>query len=151
MDSIKFYLNDYEIEGESFTEVVVTINGEPLLELIRQREQSFAAKDGQASIAGDYAYLSLIDFKKLFLDALLPNGRLAASGEQSVVLLGCPCGIWDCWYLSLKAKFEADAIRFSDFTNLRRKDWRYGLEFKFDRMSFVSEISKIASFINSKN
>ena len=145
MDSIKFYPNDYEMNGEGLTEVVVTINGEPLLELIRQREQSFAAKEGQASIAGDYAYLSLIDFKKLFLDALLPNG------EQSVVLLGCPCGIWSCWYLLLKAKFEADAIRFSDFTNLRRKDWRYGLEFKFDRVSFVSEILKIVSFINSKN
>ena len=146
MDSIKFYLNDYEIEGESFTEVVIAINGEPLLELIKRREQSFAAKDGQASIVGDYAYLSLIDFKKLFLDALLPNGQLAASGERSVVLLGCPCGIWNCWYLALKIKFEANAVKFTDFTNLRRKDWRYGLEFKFDRVSFVGEISKIASF-----
>ena len=146
MDSIKFYLNDYELESESFTEVVVTINGEPLLELIRQREQSFAAKNGQASIAGGYAYLSLIDFEKLFLDALLPNGQLAASSEQNAVLLGCPCGIWDCWYLALKIKFEANAVKFTDFTNLRRKDWRYGLEFKFDRVSFVSEISKIASF-----
>ena len=108
MDSIKFYPNDYEIEGESLTEVVVTINGEPLLELIRQREQSFAAKEGQASIAGDYAYLSLIDFKKLFLDVLLPNGRLAASGERSVVLLGCPCGLWGWWYLELPAQVEAE-------------------------------------------
>ena len=146
MDSIKFYLNDYEIEGESFTEVVVTINGEPLLELIKRREQSFAAKEGQASIAGGYAYLSLIDFKKLFLDALLPNGQLAASGERSVVLLGCPCGIWSCWYLALKVKFEANAVKFTDFTNLRRKDWQYGLEFKFDRADFMGEISKIASF-----
>ena len=146
MDSIKFYLNDYEIEGESLTEVVVAINGEPLLELIKRREQSFAAKDGQASIAGDYAYLSLIDFKKLFLDALSPNGRLAASGERSVVLLGCPCGIWSCWYLSLKIKFEADTVKLYEFKNPRRKDWRYGLEFKFDRVSFASEISKIASF-----
>ena len=146
MDSIKFYLNDYEIEGESFTEVVVTINGEPLLELIKRREQSFAAKDGQASIAGDYAYLSLIDFKKLFLDALSPNGRLAASGERSVVLLGCPCGIWSCWYLALKIKFETETVKLYEFKNLRRKDWQYGLEFKFDRMSFVDEISKIASF-----
>ena len=146
MDSIKFYLNDYDMNGEGLTEVVVKINGEPLLELIRQREQSFAAKDGQASIAGDYAYLSLIDFKKLFLDALLPNGQLAASGERSVVLLGCPCGIWSCWYLALKIKFEENAVKFTDFTNLRRKDWQYGLEFKFDRVSFVSEISKIASF-----
>ena len=146
MDSIKFYPNDYEMNGESFTEVVVTINDKPLLELIRQREQSFAAKDGQASIAGDYAYLSLIDFKKLFLDALLPNGQLAASSERSVVLLGCPCGIWSCWYLALKIKFEANAVKFTDFTNPRRKDRRYGLEFKFDRVSFVGEISKIASF-----
>ena len=146
MDSIKFYLNDYEIEGESFTEVVVAINGEPLLELIKRREQSFAAKDGQASIAGDYAYLSLIDFKKLFLDALSPNGRLAASGERSVVLLGCPCGIWSCWYLALKIKFETETVKLYAFKNLRRKDWQYGLEFKFDRVSFVSEISKIASF-----
>ena len=146
MDSIKFYLNDYDMNGEGLTEVVVKINGEPLLELIRQREQSFAAKDGQASIAGDYAYLSLIDFKKLFLDALLPNGQLTASGERSVVLLGCPCGIWSCWYLALKIKFEENAVKFSDFTNPRRKDWQYGLEFKFDRVSFVSEISKIASF-----
>lgn len=146
MDSIKFYLNDYEIEGKSFTEVVVTINDESLLELIKRREQSFAVKNRQGCIAGDYAYLSLIDFKKLFLDALLPNGQLAANGERSVVLLGCPCGIWSCWYLSLKIKFEADTVKFAEFKNPRRKDWRYGLEFKFDRVSFVSEISKIASF-----
>lgn len=146
MDSIKFYLNDYEIEGKSFTEVVVTINDESLLELIKRREQSFAVKNRQGCIAGDYAYLSLIDFKKLFLDALLPNGQLAANGERSVVLLGCPCGIWSCWYLVLKIKFETETVKLYEFKNLRRKNWRYGLEFKFDRVSFVSEISKIASF-----
>ena len=144
MDSIKFYINDYEIERESFTEVVVAINGEPLLELIRRREQSFTAKDGQASIAGSYAYLSLIDFEELFLRAALEADL--AQDERNAVLLGCPCGIWDCWYLALRVKFEADTIRLTDFTNPRRKDWRYGLEFKFDRVSFVSEISKIASF-----
>jgi len=146
MDSIKFYLNDYEIEGKSFTEVVVTINDESLLELIKRREQSFAVKNRQGCIAGDYAYLSLIDFKKLFLDALLPNGQLAANGERSVVLLGCPCGIWSCWYLVLKIKFETETVKLYEFKNPRRKNWRYGLEFKFDRVSFVSEISKIASF-----
>ena len=144
MDSIKFYLNDYKIEGESFTEVVVAINGEPLLELIKRREQSFAAKKGQASIAGGYAYLSLIDFEELFLRAALEADL--AQDEQDVVLLGCPCGIWSCWYLALRVKFEADTVKFAEFKNLRRKDWQYGLEFKFDRVSFVSEISKIASF-----
>ena len=144
MDNIKFYLNDYESNGESFTEVAVAINGEPLLELIRWREQSFAAKDGQASIAGSYAYLSLIDFEKLFLRTALEADL--AQDERDVVLLGCPCGIWSCWYLALKIKFEANTVKFTDFTNLRRKDWRYGLEFKFARVSFVSEISKIASF-----
>ena len=149
MDSIKFYLNDYEIEGESFTEVVVAINGEPLLELIRRREQSFAIKDGQASIAGGYAYLSLIDFEELFLRTALEADL--AQDERDVVLLGCPCGIWDCWYLALKIKFETETVKLYDFTNPRRKDWQYGLEFKCDRVSFVSEILKIASFINSKN
>nr|WP_314119564.1 hypothetical protein [uncultured Campylobacter sp.] len=145
MDSIKFYLNNYEIEGESFTEVVVAINGEPLLELIKRREQSFAAKDGQASIAGDYAYLSLIDFEELFLRAALEADL--AQDEQDVVLLGCPCGIWSCWYhLALRIKFETETVKLYEFKNLRRKDWQYGLEFKFDRVSFVSEISKIASF-----
>ena len=144
MDSIKFYLNDYDMKGEGLTKVVVTINDKPLLELIRQRERSFAAKDGQASVAGGYAYLSLIDFEELFLRAALEADL--AQDERDVVLLGCPCGIWDCWYLALKIKFEADTIRFSDFTNPRRKNWRYGLEFKFDRVSFVGEISKIASF-----
>ena len=144
MDNIKFYLNDYKSNGESFTEVAVTINGEPLLELIRRREQSFAAKDGQASIAGDYAYLSLIDFEELFLRAALEADL--AQDERDVVLLGCPCGIWSCWYLALKIKFETETVKLYEFKNLRRKDWQYGLEFKFDRMSFVSEISKIASF-----
>ena len=144
MDSIKFYLNDYEADGRSLTEVAVAINGEPLLELIRRREQSFAAKDGQASIAGSYAYLSLIDFEELFLRAALEADL--AQDERDVVLLGCPCGIWSCWYLALKIKFEENAVKFIDFTNLHRKDWQYGLEFKFDRVSFVSEISKIASF-----
>lgn len=144
MDSIKFYLNDYESNGESLTEVVVAINGEPLLELIKRREQSFAAKDGQASIAGDYAYLSLIDFEELFLRAALEADL--AQDERNAVLLGCPCGIWDCWYLTLKIKFETETVKLYEFKNLRRKDWQYGLEFKFDRVSFVGEISKIASF-----
>ena len=144
MDSIKFYLNDYEVDGRSLTEVAVAINGEPLLELIRRREQSFAAKDGQASIAGDYAYLSLIDFEELFLRAALEADL--AQDERDAVLLGCPCGIWSCWYLALKIKFEADTVRFNDFKNPRRKDWRYGLEFRIERVSFVAEISKIASF-----
>ena len=144
MDSIKFYLNDYEMNGEGLTEVVVTINGEPLLELIKRREQGFAAKDGQASIAGGYAYLSLIDFEELFLRAALEADL--AQDERDVVLLGCPCGIWDCWYLALKIKFETETVKLYDFKNPRRKDWQYGLEFKFDRVSFVSEISKIASF-----
>ena len=144
MDSIKFYLNNYEIEGESFTEVVVAINGEPLLKLIKRREQSFAAKDGQASIAGDYAYLSLIDFEELFLRAALEADL--AQDEQDVVLLGCPCGIWNCWHLALMVKFETETVKLYEFKNPRRKDWRYGLEFKFDRVSFVGEISKIASF-----
>ena len=144
MDSVKFYLNDYEIESESFTEVVVAINGEPLLELIRRREQSFAAKEGQASIAGSYAYLNLIDFEELFLRAALEADL--AQDERDVVLLSCPCGIWSCWYLALRVKFEADTVKFAEFKNLRRKDWQYGLEFKFDRVSFASEISKIASF-----
>ena len=144
MDSIKFYLNDYEIEGESFTEVVVAINGELLLELIKRREQSFAAKDGQGCIAGGYAYLSLIDFEELFLRTALEADL--AQDERDAVILGCPCGIWDCWYLALKIKFETETVKLYDFTNPRRKDWRYGLEFKFDRVSFVSEISKIASF-----
>ena len=144
MDNIKFYLNDYEIEGESFTEVVVAINGEPLLELIRWREQSFAAKDGQGCIAGDYAYLSLIDFEELFLRAALEADL--AQDERDVVLLGCPCGIWNCWYLALRIKFETETVKLYEFKNPRRGDWRYGLEFKFDRASFVGEISKIASF-----
>ena len=144
MDSIKFYLNDYEIEGKSFTEVVVAINGEPLLELIKRREQSFTAKDGQASIAGGYAYLSLIDFEELFLRTALEADL--AQDERDVVLLGCPCGIWNCWYLTLKIKFETETVKLYEFKNLRRKDWQYGLEFKCDRVSFVSEISKIASF-----
>ena len=144
MDSIKFYLNDYEIEGKSFTEVVVTINDESLLELIKRREQSFAAKKGQASIAGGYAYLSLIDFEELFLRTALEADL--AQDERDVVLLGCPCGIWSCWYLVLKIKFETETVKLYEFKNPRRKNWRYGLEFKFDRVSFVSEISKIASF-----
>ena len=144
MDSVKFYLNDYEIEGESFTEVVVAINGEPLLELIKRREQSFAAKEGQASIAGSYAYLNLIDFEELFLRVALEADL--AQDERDVVLLGCPCGIWSCWYLALRVKFETETVKLYEFKNLRRKDWQYGLEFKCDRVSFVSEISKIASF-----
>ena len=144
MDSIKFYPNDYEMNGEGLTEVVVAINGEPLLELIKRREQSFAVKNGQGCIAGDYAYLNLIDFEELFLRAALEADL--AQDERDVVLLGCPCGIWSCWYLALKIKFETETVKLYEFKNPRRKNWRYGLEFKFDRVSFVSEISKIASF-----
>lgn len=49
-----------------------------------------------------------------------------------------------------KVKFEADVVKFSDFSNPYRKDWRHELEFKFDRSEFMDELNKITSITNSQ-
>lgn len=139
MDTIEFKLDKFDFTlGVQNDVVSILINKKHLLETIKNYEIPFANREGYENLAGGYSYLHKYDFQRLFLNANL---------DEKVVLLGCPCGTYECWYLEAKLKFEEDSVTFCDFKNRQRRDWIYDISFKFDKKQFESELANIKNLL----
>jgi hypothetical protein len=72
---------------------VIKINGCELLDIIKEVEFPIAETAGEASLAGEYAYLPLHVIKapsNLFLGGAVPTYQEAKNGKRSI--LECTCG-----------------------------------------------------------
>src|SRR5262249_2980377 len=124
------------------SEVRLAVNGEDLIDLVRNVERPFAEADGQPSLAGSYRGLPSGA-------ALPPSEHLLGnphpdltSGEKAYVL-GCTCGIAGCWPLLVRIQIHRDTVSWSDFEHgFRSPRWRYeGLgPFTFDRAQYESAL-----------
>lgn len=142
MDTIEFKLDKFDFTlGVQNDVVSMLINQKHLLEIIKEYELPFASREGYENLAGGYSYLDKCDFKNLFLNANL---------DESVVLLGCPCGTYKCWYLEAKLKFEEDIVTLCEFKNRQRRDWIYDISFKFDKKQFENELANIKNLLISE-
>ncbi|MFD8753691.1 hypothetical protein ACFV0O_22350 [Kitasatospora sp. NPDC059577] len=56
-----------------------------------------------------------------FLGDAAPEVRDRATGATAV--LGCPCGIWECWPLLTRITATADTVTWSAFRQPRRPAW----------------------------
>jgi hypothetical protein len=139
----------------------ITINGEPLLDLVRRVEVPFVERElatriakgedaselTRALVAGDYDPLPapmLLWPSRELLDK--PTG---ASGftldpndprRRKATVLGCTCGIIECWFLQVRIDVADDNVRWSDFNQFHR-NWAYELgPFVFPRDRYEHEI-----------
>lgn len=140
-----------------YRSVELLINGEPLIEIVRKVELPHACREfdervgmgesaedlgERGSLAG--AYLSLPTSLALppsqnFFGSPYDHGFLVdednpANGKS--VLLGCSCGIIDCWFLLADITVETDRIVWEGFQQFHR-DWSYEIPpFIFDREQY---------------
>ncbi|MEU2157680.1 hypothetical protein ABZ532_22175 [Streptomyces sp. NPDC019396] len=137
MRSIEFRVASHECgwlrEGETVSVLEFLVDGVPFLELVRQAElpDALAEQAERAAeftpesaplLAGDYMYPRRLSCAHLLggKPDRVPHG--AEEGES--VLLGCTCGIDDCWALTAKITVNDTTVTWSDFRNTHR-DWNY--------------------------
>ena len=141
MDTIKFEITTIQKEHFGKYEVVdIFINNRNIIDIVKIVEQPFATADGQPDLAGSYDGLSPIEF--------IEN----ITGESAEnYILGCTCGITECWPLEVKIEQKDYTITWKNFENYHRAwDWSE-LHFCFDMAQYYEEIGKLKEQMRQQN
>lgn len=135
---------------------MILVNDIPLIELVRQEEQTFAEMEWdddvaqgtplevlgeRGSLAGQYMYHAanavLAPSRELLGER---SWEVGPRGEEQICLLGCACGIVECWPFLAEIVVSPSLIVWQHFEQPHR-NWRYGLgPFIFDRAQYESAL-----------
>ncbi len=144
MDRVVFDM--VEVRGgptHPFDGVAISVNGRRLEDLARTVELPYAVAEDHPDLAGSYEPLAPADFCS---DPAHFLGRPRASWfeDGDTVLLGCPCGDWGCWPLTVRVDVTPETVRWHDFRTGHR-DWDLsGLgPFVFDRREYEAALRAI--------
>ena len=124
--------------------VEVIVDGRNLVDLAREVELPFAARDRNHQLAGDYVGLPP--------EAVYaPSRRLLGEPEDSwddwegrISLLGCGCGNVGCWPLQARITVGVDAVVWDDFVQPHRRRWKHRTlgPFAFDRGEYEAALRR---------
>jgi hypothetical protein len=147
VDTLRFELGKREDPAAGIVDVVnIVVNGRNLVDILRELELPFAAREGNLDLAGSYVGLPP---EEIFL----PSSRLLGDPaiyydydylDGKIAILGCGCGEVDCWPFRVRVTLREDAVIWSDFEQPHRREWRYDelLPFVFDRTQYLSALSQ---------
>lgn len=129
-------------------EVRIRVNGRDIIDIVRDYELRFMARDESRLLAGGYAGLPP---EEVFLPSMHflgdPQWEVYRDGEK-VSVLECPCGFPGCWPLLVRVTVEGDRVIWSDFEQPHRRrgspagEWRYDNlgPFVFDRKQYLEAL-----------
>jgi hypothetical protein len=145
MDHIKLQWHDREEDHLGRRkELHILINGQSLIDLVRPVELPFAELEGKPDIAGSYDWLC---------DVYCEIQQLKT---EECILLGCHCGIPDCWPLTARVSMTEDIVCWSRFRNWHKakgcaSEWDYGAlgPFVFDRQQYETAVRDLLPEIES--
>ncbi|MEU9030674.1 hypothetical protein AB0D46_24760 [Streptomyces sp. NPDC048383] len=112
--------------------VVPRIDGAPLTELI----DGFEIAAGMQPAGDAYGGLIPDNLRSSILDHFL--GRSTDVMGPKTPVLGCDCGVWDCWPLMVRITAMADLVTWDLFEQPHRKERDYTAfgPFQFDRRQY---------------
>jgi hypothetical protein len=138
----------------------IGINGWPLIELVRVAEEPWARAEYLERLPefedptefqfepGDYHYLSaarlLLPSRELLGQPRNPGFALEPGDPRcsKTTVLGCTCGIVECWFLQVRIEARPEVVVWSEFGQFHRPHWRYDLgPFTFDRRQYESQLA----------
>lgn len=144
MDRVEFNVEEcIDGPGRPFDGVAIIVNGRRLEDLARVVEMPYAIAEDNPGLAGDYDPLGLSDIgsdRDHFL------GRPVATWfeDGDTVLMGCPCGDWGCWPLTVRVDVTDATVRWHDFRTGHREWDLSGLgPFVFDRRDYEGALTAI--------
>jgi hypothetical protein len=141
MDKLKFKIRETKNDHYSYRVVQILINGKNLIDLLKKHELFFARLEGEPDIAGKYEGLG----PKEIYDNLTKHFKKA-----KVALLGCDCGITECWPFLAEVEEKPDFIVWKNFEQPYRKDdfiWDYRElgPFYFQKDLYKKEVQELNS------
>jgi hypothetical protein len=145
VDTLRFEIGEREDPADGIVDAVnVFVNGRNLVDILREVELPFAAREGKPHLAGSYVGLPPED-------VFLPSPRLLGepatyydSPEGKIAVFGCVCGEPGCWPFRVRITLREDVVIWSGFEQPHRSTWRYDelQPFVFDRMQYVSALNR---------
>lgn len=147
--------------GGGFQPNEIRVNGRGLVDIVREVELPYAQQEHDARLAageppdelaprgrlaGRYLYppASYVFLpSRNLLGEPYDHGFVIAPDDPRMrksLLLGCTCGVTECWFLLASITLTADTVTWSDFCQFHR-DWRYDLgPFVFDRADYEARL-----------
>ena len=145
MDTIRFKVGKRDDPADGLVDAVgIFINGRNLVDMVREVELPFAAREGKPHLAGNYVGLPVEA-------VLFPSRRLLGDGEEChddwggrISVLGCGCGVVGCWPLQVVIDATEDDVTWSGFEQPHRRRWDHdGLgPFVFDRDEYEAALRR---------
>ncbi|OKJ94180.1 hypothetical protein AMK34_28720 [Amycolatopsis sp. CB00013] len=109
------------IDGVSFLDLVREAELPDALAEQKERSDEFPTEPAPL-LAGDYANSTHLSAGHLLGEA--PDRVPHGAEDDEYLLLGCACGIEECWALVAKIAADEDTVTWSDLRNTYR-DWNY--------------------------
>jgi hypothetical protein len=132
------------------------INGRDLLEMVRDIEIPFAAREGHPDIAGTYGALPIREIEDAPRYFLGDAGKRGWPGPPWTNLYVCGgCGEAGCWPLYVQIELTDDRVRWHTFRQPHRdkgsaaaragNQWQYEQlgPFTFDRTMYEAEVDRL--------
>lgn len=136
-DTIDFKIKKFKCPWGEYDCCVILINGEELLPSIQKKEIELLKKAKlDISGAGNYQYLRPEDLYVYLAYTDLTHGDVKAP------ILSCSCGEVGCSCVKVEVDRLLNAVIWRNFDGLR-KNWKYGLEFKFEPKSYNDFIKRL--------
>ena len=134
----------------------IYINYRSLIDIVKEIEMSYAQIEYDARIeeenpqdlsliAGDYMPLPLwitgLPSKHLLgkpLGIAEKGFKLEEDNpiKNKTTVLGCSCGVIECWFLLAKITLTDTTVTWSNFQNFHQDGWEYNLNFTFDSQEY---------------
>jgi hypothetical protein len=149
VDTFRLEIGNREVDvpvSGTVDRVEVFVNGRNMVDILREVELPFAAREGKPNLAGDYIGLPPED-------VFLPSPRLLGEPathydrdgvEGKVAVLGCVCGDVGCWPFRVRITLRDDVVIWDGFEQPHRRAWRYDelRPFVFDRTQYLSALDR---------
>lgn len=132
--------------------VEISIDGRPLLDLVRDAESRFGGEPAGSYAAAPLHYLGLVAERRD--GRLVHAGPGAFDGRKAVPLLVCTCGQAGCWSLEADIHVDEEAVRWSNFSStlsqrLRGANYKSIEPLVFERKAYFKALARLAPAIGS--
>jgi len=132
--------------------VEISIDGRPLLDLVRDAESRFGGEPAGSYAAASLRYLGLV--AERHDGRLVHAGPGAFDGGKAVPLLVCTCGHAGCWSLEADISVDEDTVRWTGLSStlsrrLRGADYKSIEPLVFERNAYFKALARLAPAIGS--
>lgn len=152
MDKLQFKIQCKKNVNYQIKTVIIYINEQNLIDLLKIYELPFAKKEGFENIAGGYDGISA---ETLLIHLTNPN-EFDIDENGKVSILECECGCDGCWPMKTKIIELKDKIIWTDFEQPNRtigshNFWDYTNfgQFTFDKNNYYEQLDKLKQINNN--